>query len=174
MKTNSIVRSVAFNCLLLCVTWLTQVGTSYAGTWVQVRADLKGSHTAHSGASSKESHQRWLEIELSGLGLKQNAQIKLEWVLYADDLDEDKIVEQAKGTETVEMVAGKTATVKTKETVFEYIRQHSERQGSGRRAQFKLIKASGHRYHGWAIRAFSADALVGEAFSSGSLRNITQ
>jgi hypothetical protein len=172
MKTNPIVHSSAFTCLLLCVTWFTLVGSSYAGTWVPLRTDMKGSHTPHSGSDSKEVHQRWLEIELSGVGLKQNSQIRLEWVLYADDLDEDKVVEQAKGTEIVELAVGKTATVKTKETVFEYVRQHSERQGSGRKARFKLLKASGHRYHGWAVRAFSADALVGEAFSGGSLRNI--
>lgn len=172
MKTNPIGHSIAYNGLLLFITWFALAASSYAGTWVSLRADMKGSHAPHSGASSKESHRRWLEIELSGLGLKENAQIRLEWVLYADDLDADKVVEQAKGTEIVELAAGKTATVKTKETVFEYVRQHSERQGSGRKARFKLLKASGHRYHGWAVRAFSADTLVGEAFSDGSLRNI--
>lgn len=166
MKTNTCSKSSPSIPLLIGTAWLLLLSSGFAGNWVQVSAVVKGSHAAHSGSSSKESHQRWLEVSLSGIGLKEAANIRLEWFFYAADLAQDKVVEQAKGVENVTLVPGKAATLKTKEVLFEYERQHSERQGSGRRARFKLVEGTGHRYHGWAVRASIGDEVVGEAGSS--------
>ncbi len=173
MKTNSIVHSSTFNCLLLCVTWFTLVGSSYAGTWVSLRTDMKGNHTPHSGSSSKEVHQRWLEIELSAMGRDEAAQVRLRWSFFADDLDAEKPVEHAKGSELVELAPGKAVIVKTKEVTFEYTRQHSEKISGGRRPRYKNVKATGKRYHGWAVRAYIGDDLVGEAFSNRDIAKLT-
>ncbi|MEZ5387453.1 MAG: hypothetical protein R3F13_18230 [Prosthecobacter sp.] len=172
MKTNANSKSSTLLPLLIGAAWLLLSGSGFAGNWVQLNAVVKGSHEAHSGSSSKESHQRWLEVGLSGIGLKQDADVRLEWVFYADDLAEHKLVEQAKGVESVTLSPGKAATVKTKEVSFEYERQHSERQGSGRRARFKLVEGSGQRYHGWAVKALIGDEVVGEAVSSRDISSI--
>jgi hypothetical protein len=133
---------------------------------------MKGSHEAHSGTSAEEKHHRWLEIKVSGTGLKDSAQLRLEWTFFADDLSADKIVKQADGTETIELLAGKSGAVKTKEVIFDYTRQHSERIRGGRRPVFKKIDATGHRYHGWVVRAFIGSDLVGEASSSREIAKL--
>jgi hypothetical protein len=142
------------------------ISPCFAGTWVPLQVDMKGSHEAHSGTSAEEKHHRWLEIKVSGTGLKDSAQLRLEWTFFADDLSADKIVKQADGTETIELLAGKSGAVKTKEVIFDYTRQHSERIRGGRRPVFKKIDATGHRYHGWVVRAFIGNEKVGEASSS--------
>ena len=142
------------------------ISNCLAGTWVPMQVDMKGTHEAHSGTSAEEKHHRWLEIKVSGTGIKENAQLRLEWTFFADDLSADKIVKQADGTETIELLAGKSGAVKTKEVIFDYTRQHSERIRGGRRPVFKKIDATGHRYHGWVVRAFIGNEKVGEASSS--------
>ena len=172
MKTRFLFPTFSSVPALLCTGWLLTAGHGRAAPWVQLKPEMKGSHDAHSGSSSEEVHHRWLEVALSGISLKEDTQVRLEWRFFADDLEGDKIVEQATGTETIQVPAGKTAALKTKDTVFEYVRQHSERQGTGRRARFQLVKASGRRYHGWAVRAFIGSELVGEAFSSRDIATL--
>ncbi len=172
MKTRFPFPAFSFLPLLLCTGWLLSASHGLAATWVHLKTELKGSHDAHSGSSSAEVHHRWLEVALSGISLKEDTQVRLEWHFFADDLDTDKIVEQGTGTETIQIAAGKAAALKTKDTVFEYVRQHSEREGTGRRARFKLVKASGRRYHGWAVQAFIGPEMVGEAFSSRDISTL--
>lgn len=172
MKTRFLFPTFSFLPVLLCTGLLLTTVNGLAATWVQLKTELKGSHDAHSGSSSEEVHHRWLEVGLSGISLKEDAQVRLEWHFFADDLDTDKIVEQATGTETIQIAAGKAVALKTKDTVFEYVRQHSEREGTGRRARFKLVKASGRRYHGWAVQAFIGSEMVGEAFSSRDIATL--
>ena len=143
-------------------------------TWVQVNVDMKGSHDSHSGSSAKESHHRWLEVKLSGMSLKETSAVQLKWSFFADDLDKDKVITKASGTETVELAQGRVATVKTKDTVFDYVRQHSEKSGSGRKSKYKLVKATGQRYHGWAVQAVVGDKVVGEAYSSRDIASLIQ
>lgn len=145
---------------------LLLISNCLAGTWVPMQVDMKGSHEAHSGSSAEEKHHRWLEIKLSGTGIKENTQLRLEWTFFADDLDADKIVKQADGSETIELLPGKSGAMKTKEVIFDYTRQHSERIRGGRRPVFKKIDATGHRYHGWIVRAFVGNEKVSEASSS--------
>jgi hypothetical protein len=133
---------------------------------------MKGSHEAHSGSSAEEKHHRWLEIKVSGTGIKENSQLRLEWTFFADDLDADEIVKQADGTEIVDLLPGKSGGVKTKEVIFDYTRQHSERIRGGSRPVFKKIDAAGHRYHGWIVRAFIGDEKVGEASSSRDIAKL--
>ena len=140
--------------------------SSRAEAWVQLNVDMKGSHDAHPGSSAKESHHRWLEVKLVGMSLKETSVVQLKWTFFADDLDHDKVINKASGTETVDLGQGQVATIKTKDTVFEYVRQHSEKTGSGRRARSKLVKATGQRYHGWAVQVFVGNEMAGEAYSS--------
>lgn len=149
------------------------ISQCFAGTWVPLQVDMKGSHEAHSGSSAEEKHHRWLEIKVNGTGLKENAQLRLEWTFFADDLDADEIIKQADGTEMIELLPGKSGSVKTKEVIFDYTRQHSERIRGGRRPVFKKIDATGHRYHGWVVRAFIRSELVGEASSSREIAKLT-
>jgi hypothetical protein len=153
---------------------LLVTSSSRGESWVQLNVDMKGSHDTHSGSSSKESHHRWLEIELSGMSLKETSAVQLKWTFFADDLDNDKVISKAGGTETVELAQGKAVTIKTKEIVFDYVRQHSEKSGSGRKSKYKLVKATGQRYHGWAVQAVVGDKVVGEAYSSRDIASLIQ
>lgn len=148
------------------------ISQCFAGTWVPLKVDMKGTHEAHSASSAEEKHHRWLEIKVSGTGLKDSAQLRLEWTFFADDLDADEIIKQADGAETIELIPGKSGAVKTKEVIFDYTRQHSERIRGGRRPVFKKIDATGHRYHGWVVRAFIGDEKVGEASSSRDIAKL--
>jgi hypothetical protein len=120
----------------------------------------------------EEKHHRWLEIKVIGTGLKDSTQLRLEWTFFADDLTENKIIKQADGTEMIDLLPGKTGSVKSKEVAFDYTRQHSERIRGGRRPVFKKIDATGHRYHGWVVRAFTGDEKVGEVFSSRDIAKL--
>ena len=144
----------------------------FAGTWVPLQVDMKGTHEAHSGTSAEEKHHRWLEIKVSGTGLKDSAQLRLEWTFFADDLDADEIIKQADGIEMIDLLPGKSGGIKTKEVIFDYTRQHSERIRGGSRPVFKKIDATGHRYHGWVVRAFIGDEKVVEASSSRDLAKL--
>lgn len=146
--------------------------SSRAEGWVQLNVDMKGSHDSHSGSSAKESHHRWLEIKLAGMSLKKTSAVQLKWTFFADDLDHDKVINKASGTETVELAQGKVAAITTKETVFDYVRQHSEKSGSGRKSKYKLVNATGQRYHGWAVQAFVGNEVVGEAYSSREIASL--
>lgn len=81
-------------------------------------------------------------------------------------------MKQAFGTNAVELVQGGVATIKTKPTTFTYTPRHSIRTGSGRRARFKTVEATGVRFHGWAVRAFIGDQLAGEAYSIESIKKL--
>jgi len=148
------------------------ISQCFAGTWVPLQVDMKGTHEAHSGTSAEEKHHRWLEIKVTGTGLKDSAQLRLEWTFFADDLDADEIIKQADGIEMIDLLPGKSGGIKTKEVIFDYTRQHSERIRGGSRPVFKKIDATGHRYHGWVVRAFIGDEKVGEASSSRDIAKL--
>lgn len=152
----------------LISTFIAILLTSHclAGTYVPIQVDMKGTHESHSGKSAEEKHHRWLEVKVAGSGIKEGAQLRLEWIFFADDLTGGGIIKQGEGVETVDLQPGKSGSVKTKEVVFDYTRQHAERIRGGRRPVYKNVKATGHRYHGWLVRAFIGKEKVGEAAST--------
>jgi hypothetical protein len=146
------------------------IGYATASTSIVLSVDLKSNHGTHSSKSAPDENHRWLEISASAMGLESPTQITLEWTFFADDLGGGKAKPHAKGSETVQLTRGEVVEVKTKDTVFSYVREHAEKVSGGRRVTYKKVAATGSRFHGWAVRAFIGTELVGEAYSS---RDIT-
>jgi hypothetical protein len=133
---------------------------------VTLQVDMKGSHKPHAGNDSSEEHHRWLEITASAMSLDQAKPVTIEWCFFADNLSTGKVVEHARGSEILELQPGRPASLRGKDTVFSYVRQHSERSGGGRRPVYKKVEASGFRYHGWGVTARVDGKVLGEAYSS--------
>lgn len=150
---------------------LTTATATLADNSVKLQVAVKGEHNDPKG-SVQEVHQRWLEISATAFHLEKPEKVRIEWTLYGDDLTAKKVVKQASGTNAAELAQSGIATIKTKPTTFTYTPRHSVRTGSGRRARFKTVEATGIRYHGWAVRAFIGDQLAGEAYSIESLKKL--
>jgi hypothetical protein len=155
-------------------TLLFSLMSTFASNSILLSVDMKGSHKQHSGKDTAEEHIRWLEISASSMSLIQPAQVTLEWHFFADDLKADEVVEHVKGSEVIEMQPGKVVEIKTKETVFSYVRQHAERVSGGRRASYKRVEATGTRYHGWGVRALMDGKVIAEAFSSRDIAKLVE
>lgn len=149
---------------------ITTATETPADNSVRLQVAVKGEHDAPKG-SVQEVHQRWLEISATAFHLEKE-KVRIEWILYGDDLTAKKVINQTAGANTVELAQSKLAMIKTKPTTFTYTPRHSVRTGSGRRARFKTVEATGIRYHGWAVRAFIGDQLAGEAYSIESIKKL--
>ena len=150
---------------------LTTATATLADNSVKLQVAVKGEHNDPKG-SVQEVHQRWLEVSATAFHLEKPEQVRIEWTLFGDDLVAKKVVKQASGTNAVGLVQSGVATIQTKPTTFTYTPRHSVKTGSGRRARFKTVEATGTRYHGWAVRAFIGDQLAGEAYSIGSIKKL--
>lgn len=152
--------------IIMLPALLLLAATSPASDNVTLQVDMKGSHKPHAGNDSSEEHHRWLEITASAMSLDHTKSVALEWRFFADNLSTGKVVEHARGSEVLELQPGRPATLQGKDTVFSYVRQHSERSGGGRRPIYKKMEASGFRYHGWGVKARVDGKVLGEAYSS--------
>jgi|GEM_PF-2197659 len=150
---------------------LTTATATLADNSVKLRVAVKGEHSDPRG-SVQEVHQRWMEVSATAFHLERPEKIRIEWTLFGDDLAAKKIVKHASGVDTVELAQSQAATIKTKPATFTYTPRHSVKTGSGRRARFKTVEATGIRYHGWAVRAFIGDQLAGEAYSIESIKKL--
>ncbi len=155
---------------IICIL-LTTTGVALADNSIKLQVAVKGEHNDPKD-SVQEVHQRWLEVTATAFHLIKPEKVRIEWTLFGDDLTAKKVVKQAFGTNAVELVQGGVATIKTKPTTFTYTPRHSIRTGSGRRARFKTVEATGVRFHGWAVRAFIGDQLAGEAYSIESIKKL--
>ena len=80
------------------------------------------------------------------------------------------IVVQKQGEQKVGIDPGQFAEVTTDKVLFEWIPQHAERTGSGRRSKAKKVDETGHRYHGYAVQVLQDGVVIGEAYSHRSLQ----
>ena len=138
---------------------------------VTLQVNMKGTQKSHAASNTNEEHHRWLEITASGMSLDQAKTVTIEWRFFADDLSTGKVIEHASGSEALELQPGRPAKVQGKDTVFSYVRQHSERSGGGRRPVYKKVDAAGFRYHGWAVTARVDGKTLGEAYSNRDIAN---
>lgn len=150
---------------------LTTATAALADNSVRLQVAVKGEHNDPKG-SVQEIHQRWLEISATAFHLEKPQKVRIEWTFYGDDLTAKKVVKQASGVDTVELAQSQVATIKAKPTTFTYTPRHGIKTGSGRRARFKTVEATGIRYHGWSVRAFIGDQLAGEAYSIDSIKKL--
>lgn len=152
--------------LIMLPALLMLATTAPASDNVTLQVDMNGLHKPHAGNDSSEEHHRWLEITAAAMSLDQAKTVTIEWRFFADNLSTGKVVEHARGSEVLELQPGRPATLQGRDTVFAYVRQHSERSGGGRRPIYKKVEASGFRYHGWAVTARIDGKVLGEAYSS--------
>lgn len=171
MKTSQLIYTS--RCILL--TLVVGFGSPlYAqpSNHVSVTATVKTEHNDPKG-SIDEVVKKHLEIELSGSATVQG-EVKVTCTFFADDLAGDKIIALKANDLKAGLEAGKSTRIVSPDVTFSFTPQHSEKSGSGKRARYKRVEATGSRYHGWAIRVFRGDELVGEAYSIPSIKKLLE
>lgn len=159
----------AFICLMSVL--LITAGSALADNAIKLQVTAKSEHNDPKGANnSQEIQRRWLEIAATAFHLEKPATVRLEWAFFGDNLNSSKVIKHGEGTESMELAQGKKADAKTTPVTFDFTPRHGERSGSGRRARFKAVEATGVRYHGWGVRAFVDGKLAGEAYSSPDIQ----
>lgn len=137
---------------------------------IRVSATIKTEHDDPKG-SIAEVVKKHLEIELSGSASVQG-EVKVTCTFFADDLAADKVVALKSNDLRATIEAGKSTRIVSPVVSFNFTPQHSEKTGSGKRAKYKRVEATGNRYHGWAVRAYVGDQLVGEAYSIPTIKTL--
>jgi hypothetical protein len=166
MKTLLLITSLLFS------TALSFAGTNHVTVSVEVESERGSKDTDKNSKTPDQSRSHWLVVRLSNMSQVKLEGLTLKWALYADDLKRgtDAIVVQKSGEEKVGVDAGQYIDVNTPKVVFEWIPQHAERTGTGRRSRAKKIDETGHRYHGYAVQVLQDGVVIGEAYSHRSLQ----
>ncbi|MCF7787814.1 MAG: hypothetical protein K9N47_16915 [Prosthecobacter sp.] len=182
MKTIPVSFITPRNCMCLTVIKLISLLLITAGSYpaliaqtvghVSVTATVKTEHNDPKG-SIAEVVKKHLEIELRGSATLQG-EVKVTCTFFADDLAGDKIVALKANDLKAGLEAGKSTRIISPDVTFNFTPQHSEKSGSGKRAKYKRVEATGSRYHGWAIRVFRGDEIVGEAYSIPSIKKLLE
>jgi hypothetical protein len=137
---------------------------------VRVSATLKSDHDDPKG-SITEVVKKHLEIEVSGSNAVQG-DVKITYTFFADDLAVRKVVVVKSDDIKTTLVAGKRTPLKSPVVTFSFTPEHSVKSGSGKRARYNRVNATGKRYHGWSVQVYSGDRLVGEAYSLPALKTL--
>ena len=169
MNTTQLIQTTN----LILLTFMLGVGTSLKAqstNSIRVTATLKTDHDDPKG-SIAEVVKKSLEIEVSGSASVQGA-VKITYTFFADDLAAGKVVALKSNDLKATLEAGKSTRLISPVVSFNFTPQHSEKSGSGKRAKYKRIEATGNRYHGWAVRAYVGEKLVGEAYSIPTIKKL--
>lgn len=137
---------------------------------VRVLVTMKTDHDDPKG-SIDEVVKKHLEVELSGSASVQG-EIKVTCTFFADELAADKVVALKSDDLKATLEAGNSTRLVSPVVTFKFTPQHSQKSGSGKRAKYKRIEAVGKRYHGWAVRAYAGEKLVGEAYSLPAIKRL--
>ena len=166
MKTLLLITSLLFS------TALTFAGNGHVTVNVEVESERGKKDTDKNSKTPDESRSHWLVVRLSNMSQVKLEGLTLKWALYADDLKRgtDAIVVQKSGEEKVGIDPGQLAEVSTDKVLFEWVPQHAERTGSGRRSKAKKVDETGRRYHGYAVQVLQDGVVIGEAYSHRSLQ----
>ena len=156
---------------LVCILLIT-TGAALADNNIKLQVAPKSEHNDPKGNNPQEVQNRWLEIAATAFHLEKPAAVRLEWAFFGDNLDTGKVIKHGSGSETVELAQSKQADVKTKSVTFTFTPRHSEKSGTGKRARYKTVDATGVRYHAWGVRAFVDGKLAGEAYSTPSVQKL--
>ena len=154
------------------VTTLSFAGNGHLTLHVEVESERGSKDTDKNEKTHDESRSHWLVVNVSNMSHNKLEGLTLKWALYADDLKRgtDAIVVQKEGEEKLGVDAGQFVEVTTPQVLFEWIPQHAERTGTGRRSRAKKVDETGHRYHGYAVQVLQDGVVIGEAYSHRSLQ----
>ncbi|SKB01825.1 hypothetical protein SAMN02745166_03472 [Prosthecobacter debontii] len=165
--TSKPLRLMAKIVFLLCIT----AGTGLADNTVKLQVAAKSDHDDPKDTTvPTEVQKRWLEISANAFHLEKPSAVRLEWTLFGDSLDADKVVKQDSGETVFDMKQGAVVDTRTKQVTFTFSRRHSVPEGSGKRHRYKVVEATGVRYHGWSVRAYIDGKIAGETYSSPNLK----
>lgn len=171
-KPRHRIHRLPSNFIFILLTTVSSALPAQTVGHVTVAATVKTEHNDPKG-SIAEVVKKHLEIELRGSATLQG-EVKVTCTFFADDLAADKIVALKANDLKAGLEAGKSTRIISPAVTFNFTPQHSEKSGSGKRARYKRIEATGNRYHGWAIRVFRGDELVGEAYSIPSIKKLLE
>ena len=162
-------------CLLTCLQFtasLSFAGTDHLTLNVEVESELGSKDADKNEKTRDESRSHWLVVHVSNMPHTHLEELTLNWALYADDLKSgtDAIVVQKEDEEKLGIDAGQFVEVTTPKVLFEWMPQHAERTGSGRRSRAKNVDETGHPYHGYAVQVLQDGFVIGEACSHRSLQ----
>lgn len=169
MKTHTIILFTKSLLLIFTLGFCTTL-TAQMAKPVRVAAIVKTEHDDPKGGNA-EVVKKHLEIDISG-GANFLGDVKVTCTFFADDLSAGKVVNLKSNDLKTELVAGKSTRLISPEVSFNFTPQHSEKSGSGRRAKYKRIEATGNRYHGWAVQVFRGSDFVGEAYSNNDIKKL--
>lgn len=158
-----------FVCVLLLST-AASAGPSQV--FLQVRVESESGPKKDDPKSSDESRARWLVVKVANPAPLAREGLTLKWTFYADDLKRgtDDIVVEKSGSESFGFGAsGNSVEITTPKVVFQWTPQHSVRSGSGRRASYKRVDETGHRYHGYSVQILQDGVVIGEASNDPKL-----
>lgn len=166
MKTLLLITSLLFS------TAFSFAGSSHVTVNVEVESERGKKDTDKNEKTPDESRAHWLVVRVSNMSQIKLEGLTLKWALYADDLKRgtDAIVVQKEGEEQLGIDPGQYVDVTTAKVLFEWIPQHAERTGTGRRSRAKKVDETGHRYHGYSVQVLQDGVIIGEAFSHRSLQ----
>lgn len=166
MKTLLLITSLLFS------TSFSFAGSGHVTVNVEVESERGKKDTDKNEKTPDESRSHWLVVRVSNMSQIKLEGLTVKWALYADDLRRgtDAIVVQKEGEEQLGVDPGQYVDVTTAKVLFEWIPQHAERTGTGRRARAKKVDETGHRYHGYSVQVLQDGVIIGEAFSHRSLQ----
>ena len=160
-------------CPLFAVLFLSSLVSAALTPSISVRAIVKSDHESSKGKSAEEAMTKSLEISIRG-SHEVNGSVDVVCTFYAHDLDSgDEMVEERQQLKAT-LEAGQEAVLSSKAVTFKHTPEHAEKKsssgnGSGlrpggkNRSTYRKVAATGHRYHGWAVRVYQQGTLVGEA-----------
>jgi len=123
----------------------------------------------------EKTRVHWLNIRVTNNTGSKLEGLTLKWKLYAANLQRghDDVIVEKSGDMNISVDAnGRFADITTPKVPFTYTPLHSEKSGSSRRATYKKVDESGHRYHGFHVQVMNGDTVIGEAISNESLRHL--
>jgi len=140
---------------------------------ITIRAEVKNlGRDTKDGKTPEKTETKALAIQVRNGSAAAQENLTLKWTLFASRLQKgaNDTVVQKEGSSSLSLAAGSQTSLETPGVAYTWTPQHSERIGSGRRARFKRIEESGHRYHGYRIQVFDSEGrLLGQTASTPAL-----
>lgn len=154
---------------------LLLVGQAFAGSSVALQVQTQSENKTPGSKTVEKVHAHWLVVRVTNASGMKLEGLTLRWTLCAANLQrgaDDIRVERSGDIKFGVDTGGHFAELTTPKVPFSWVPQHAERSGSSRRAVYKTVPESGHRYHGYLVQVLNGDTIVAEAVSNEALRKI--
>lgn len=163
------------NSFLSLVCGLLLAGHALAGSSVQVQVRSESENKSTSSKAVEKVRAHWLAVRVSSTSGAPLEGYTLRWTLYAANLQRgsDEVRVERSGDITFSVgTSPHFVDLTTPHVPFSWTPQHSERSGSSRRAVYKVVPETGHRYHGYRVQVLNGDTVVADLVSNEALRKL--